>query len=54
MLATIIVLFLGISTALFWLYVFYRIMKPFDCSCGFRSHFVRRFKKHVLQSHRWH
>ena len=39
-------------TLLFWLYVFYRISHPFKCTCGYRTHFLPFFKRHVLQKHR--
>ncbi len=43
-----------VCTAVLLLYATVRIKRPFDCSCGFKTRFVKRFKKHVLQSHRWH
>jgi hypothetical protein len=41
------------GTILLLLWVFHRITHPFKCTCGFKTHFTGRFKKHVLQGHKW-
>ena len=39
-------------TLLLWLYVFYRIGHPFECTCGYKTFFMPFFKRHVMQKHR--
>jgi hypothetical protein len=46
--------FSTVCTILFLLWVRHRIFHPFECTCGYKTHFSGRFKKHVLQSHKWH
>jgi hypothetical protein len=41
------------GTILLLLWVTHRITHPFKCTCGFETHFTGRFKKHVLQGHKW-
>ena len=45
--------FTTICTILLWWWVYYRITHPFTCTCGFKTRFSNKFKKHVLQGHRW-
>ena len=42
-----------ICTLILLWWVFYRITNPFKCTCGFKTRFSKKFKKHVLQTHKW-
>ena len=42
-----------ICTLLLIWWVAHRISNPFKCTCGFETRFSQRFKKHVLQTHKW-
>lgn len=33
--------------------VLYRLSNPHSCACGFKTVFIGRFKRHVLQGHKW-
>jgi hypothetical protein len=46
-------LFTTLSTIILWGWVLYRMTHPFVCTCGFETRFTNRFKRHVLQTHRW-
>jgi|GraSoiStandDraft_47_1057283.scaffolds.fasta_scaffold22365_1 hypothetical protein len=51
-----IMVYLVVTTVLSILFLWWlahRITHPFKCTCGFKTRFSGRFKKHVLQSHRW-
>ena len=48
-----LLIFMFTSTLLFWWWLLYRIANPFKCTCGFKTRFSGKFKKHVLQSHKW-
>jgi hypothetical protein len=53
MIGSYYMLFTTLSTIILWGWVLYRMTHPFVCTCGFETRFTNRFKKHVLQSHRW-
>jgi hypothetical protein len=46
-------LFTTVCTFLLFMWVGKRIVYPLTCACGFRSVFISRFKRHLLQGHKW-
>ncbi|HZU69003.1 MAG TPA: hypothetical protein VFA09_17135 [Ktedonobacteraceae bacterium] len=53
----LIIIYLFVTTIFSIIFVWqivHRIAHPFECTCGFRTRFLNKFKGHLLQSHRWH
>jgi hypothetical protein len=47
------ILFTTVITVLAIWYLMYRFTTPLKCTCGYSTIFVGRFKRHILQGHKW-